>query len=45
MYSVQMVSVTHYSLKAASLEQLLVWEQWADVHSKDRGGSEEPSVV
>ena len=45
MYSVQMVSITPYPLKAASLEQLLVWEQWVDVHSKDRRGSEEPSIV
>lgn len=34
-HSVQMVSATPYSLRAASSERLLVWEQWAEVHSRE----------
>ena len=35
---VKMVSITHYSLKAVSLKYQLLWEWWAEVHSKDRRG-------
>lgn len=44
MYAIQMVS-TSYSLKDMSLKQLLMWEWWAEYHSKVRGGSEEHLIT
>lgn len=35
MHTVQRVSAAPYSLKAMSLEQLPLQEQWAEVHFKD----------
>lgn len=46
MYTIQMVSTKHCSFKAAFLETALNYgniEQ--STHSKDRGGSEKPSIV
>ena len=42
MYIVQMVTTTHYSLQAASLEQLPLWEWWAEhtFQGWGRGGKE-----
>ena len=34
-----------YSLKAMSLEQLLVWEWGRDIHRKDRGQDGEPLIA
>jgi len=37
--------LTPYSLKAMSLEQLLVWEWGRDIHCKDRGQDGEPLIA
>lgn len=37
--------LTPYSLKAMSLEQLLVWEWGRDIHRKDRGQDGEPPIA
>ena len=39
--TIQMFSTTHYSVKAASLKQIPLWEWQADIHSKDREGDKE----
>ena len=44
MYAIQMVS-TSYSPKDVSLKQFLMWEWWAEYHSKVRGGSEEHLIT
>ena len=46
MYTIQMVSTKHCSFKAAFLETALNYENIEQsTHSKDRGGSEKPSIV
>lgn len=42
MFTVQMVSMTHYSLKAALWKSSHCGDSGQYVHSKDRGGNEEP---
>ena len=42
---VQMVLVTHYSLKAASLKELLVQGQWVECSFQGQGRIEEPPVA
>lgn len=39
---IQMGSITHCSLKAVSLKQVLVWEQWAECPFQGQGCGEEP---
>lgn len=42
---VQIVLVTHYSLKAASLKELLVQGQWVECSFQGQGRIEEPPVA
>lgn len=41
MYSVPSVSTTHYSLKALSLKDMLVWEQWIEHTFRGLGRKED----
>lgn len=45
MYTGQLVSTTHYSLKVTFLKWLLVLNSELNVHSKDKGGSKELLVA
>ena len=45
MYSVQMVSTTHYYLPAASFKLLALWERWAEHTFEGQGKGQEPSIA
>lgn len=45
MYTIQMVSTTHCSLKVASLSQLGYGNSGHNVHSKDRARGEVPPIT
>lgn len=44
-YTIQMVSTTPYSLKAAPLKQLLLGERWAECTFEGQGMGEEPPMT
>ena len=44
-YTVQMVSAASYFPKAMFLEQLPLWEQWAESTFQNGGGGEEPLIA